>query len=138
MTFVQFVNFLHDHGLDVIILGFLNNLLNALLKRLFKKLNKELPKKYLTAIPFASGLLLYLLWIPLASTADFTASVAVIAERGLGVGLTSTLCHTFSAFFTKKPKDLNKTTEEKREENETSCKAENAAEAPLDSSDGSA
>lgn len=91
MTIVQLVNFLHDCGLDVIILGALNSLLNALLKKIFKKFGKEQTEKLPTALLFLTGAILYALWFPVASPAEFSENITLIAERGLGVGAVSAL-----------------------------------------------
>ena len=45
MTFVRFVNFLHECGLDIIALGFLNSVLSALTGKLLEKYGKQLPRE---------------------------------------------------------------------------------------------
>ena len=52
MTIVQFINFLHGCGLDVLALGLLDSLLASLVKKLSQKLKRNAPKTYLTAVSF--------------------------------------------------------------------------------------
>lgn len=66
MTIVQFINFLHGCGLDVLALGLLDSLLTSLVKKLSQKLKRNAPKTYLTAVPFLLGTLLFSLWFLIA------------------------------------------------------------------------
>lgn len=101
MTIVQFINFLHGCGLDVLALGLLDSLLTSLVKKLSQKLKRNAPKTYLTAVPFLLGMLLFALWFLLAfpAAALFSENAALIAQRGFSVGVAARLFGKFSRGF---------------------------------------
>lgn len=107
MTIVQFINFLHGCGLDVLALGLLDSLLTSLVKKLSQKLKRNAPKTYLTAVPFLLGTLLFSLWFLIAfpCVRPFFGNAALIAQRGFFVGVAATLFGTFPrAFFPRRAK----------------------------------
>ena len=91
MKIVQFINFLHGFGLDVLALGLLDSLLASLVKKLSQKLKRNAPKTYLTAVSFLLGTLLFALWFLIAfpASALFSENAALIAQRGFFVGAVS-------------------------------------------------
>lgn len=101
MTIVQFINFLHGCGLDVLALGLLDSLLASLVKKLSQKLKRNAPKTYLTAVSFQLGTLLFALWFLIAfpASALFSENAALIAQRGFFVGVAATLFGKFSRGF---------------------------------------
>ena len=110
MTIVQFINFLHGCGLDVLALGLLDSLLTSLVKKLSQKLKRNAPKTYLTAVPFLLGTLLFALWFLLAfpAAALFSENAALIAQRGFSVGVAATLFGKFSrGFFPRERRGTN-------------------------------
>lgn len=103
MTFVRFVNFLHECGLDIIALGFLNSVLSALAGKLLEKYGKQLPAKTLAGVPFVLGILLYAIWFSVF-VRDFSSpgeSAALIAQRGFGTGLTAVAIRSLKDLFPK-------------------------------------
>ena len=110
MTIVQFINFLHGCGLDVLALGLLDSLLTSLVKKLSQKLKRNAPKTYLTAMSFLLGTLLFALWFLLAfpASALFSENAALIAQRGFFVGVAATLFGTFPrGFFPRERRGTN-------------------------------
>lgn len=110
MTIVQFINFLHACGLDVLALGLLDSLLTSLVKKLSQKLKRNAPKTYLTAVPFLLGTLLFALWFLLTfpASALFSENAALIAQRGFSVGVAATLFGKFSrGFFPRERRGTN-------------------------------
>ncbi len=110
MTIVQFINFLHGCGLDVLALGLLDSLLTSLVKKLSQKLKRNAPKTYLTAVPFLLGMLLFALWFLLAfpAAALFSENAALIAQRGFSVGVAARLFGKFPrGFFPRERRGTN-------------------------------
>ena len=79
MTFSEFLAFLHECGLDVVLLGLLDGLVCALAERLPEKYGKPLSSRLRAALPFLLGVLLYAVWFFLSGR-DFPLS----AERSDG------------------------------------------------------
>ncbi len=91
MTFVRLMEFLHETGLDVFLLGLLNGFISALVEKLPERYGKKLPAKLLAGLPFLLGILLYSLWF-VAAVRDFSdagAAAALIARCGFGTGITA-------------------------------------------------
>lgn len=104
MTFAQFVKLLHDYGLDVILLGFLNSLFAFLFKRLFLKADGNEPKNCPAGASVLSGMILYALWFLIAfkEPSLLNENAVFIAERGLFVGAAPSFLKNLVARLTKK------------------------------------
>ena len=76
MTFSEFLAFLHECGLDVVLLGLLDGLVCALAERLPEKYGKPLSSRLRAALPFLLGVGMALPW-PLAG-----AGLAVLPKPG--------------------------------------------------------
>ena len=92
MTFSEFLAFLHECGLDVVLLGLLDGLVCALAERLPEKYGKPLSSRLRAALPFLLGVLLYAVWFFLSGRdfSSFGGALGQIAKCGLGAGVTAT------------------------------------------------
>lgn len=91
MIFSEFLAFLHECGLDVVLLGLLDGLVCALAERLPEKYGKPLSSRLRAALPFLLGVLLYAVFF--LSGGDFSSfggALGQIAKCGLGAGVTAT------------------------------------------------
>ena len=80
MTFVRLMEFLHETGLDVFLLGLLNGFISALVEKLPERYGKKLPAKLLAGLPFLLGILLYSLWF-VAAVRDFSSPPFFLPPR---------------------------------------------------------
>ena len=98
MDLVQFFGYLRQFNADVVLIGAAVWGLTALLKNTALK---KVPKKYITLLPFALGILLYAAFAAL--TGGFSAdALANIVTTGISCGSLATVIHVVYEQFLRK------------------------------------
>lgn len=98
MTFAKFLAFLHECGLDVILLGLVNGAVGALAERLYEKF--ALPARLKAGLPFLTGILLYAVWfaVGVRDFSDPEEALGRIARRGFGTGIAAVAFRSLKTF----------------------------------------